>query len=116
MSFELPVCKPMSVCPQLLPLQALDEDVSIYWVSDEPLLKYLGVVPSEEMFKPTLFKREKMVETVEVLRHDENAQHKNRLGILLGNKITEGNTLTLTHTLWSLLNLLPAKMAQPPHR
>jgi hypothetical protein len=37
-------------------------------------------------------------------------------GILLGNRITEKNTLTLTHTLWSLLNLLPARNAQRPHR
>ena len=37
-------------------------------------------------------------------------------GILLGNKTTEANTKTLTHTLWSLLNLLPAGQKQRPHR
>jgi len=57
-----------------------------------------------------------MLASVELLIHDENAKHKNRLGILLGNKITETNTLTLTHTLWSLLNLLPAHNVQRPHR
>ena len=40
----------------------------------------------------------------------------NRMGILLGNKITEDSTKTLTHTLWSLLNVLPAGDAQRPHR
>jgi hypothetical protein len=34
----------------------------------------------------------------------------------LGNKITEKNTKTLTHTLWSLLNLLPAGNKQRPHK
>jgi hypothetical protein len=53
---------------------------------------------------------------VEEIRHGEDVGHKNRLGILLGNKATDGGTLTLTHTLWSLLNLLPAHSAQPPHR
>ena len=38
------------------------------------------------------------------------------MGILLGNKITEDSTKTLTHTLWSLLNVLPAGDAQRPHR
>lgn len=37
-------------------------------------------------------------------------------GILLGNKVTEKQTKTLTHTLWSLLNLLPAGQSQRPHR
>jgi hypothetical protein len=38
------------------------------------------------------------------------------MGILLGNKITEDSTKTLTHVLWSLLNVLPAGDAQRPHR
>lgn len=37
-------------------------------------------------------------------------------GVLLGNKVTESNTQTLTHTLWSLLNLLPSGENQRPHR
>jgi gentisate 1,2-dioxygenase len=36
--------------------------------------------------------------------------------IVIGNKMTEDNTKTLTHTLWSLLNVLPAKDKQRPHR
>lgn len=92
------------------------ESVAIYWVHDGPLLSYLGVTPCEKKFEPTLFKRDRMLASVELLIHDENAKHKNRLGILLGNKITEENTLTLTHTLWSLLNLLPAHNVQRPHR
>lgn len=93
-----------------------EEDAAIYWVSDEPLLKYLGVSPCEKKFEPTLFTRERMLATVEELRHEPGVEHKNRLGILLGNRTTETNTLTLTHTLWSLLNLLPGGGRQRPHR
>jgi len=92
------------------------EDSAIYWVSDEPLLKYLGVAPTVQKFNATHFTKERMLAEVERIKHEPGAEHRNRLGILLGNKITEGNTKTLTHTLWSLLNMLPAGDAQRPHR
>jgi gentisate 1,2-dioxygenase len=40
------------------------------------------------------------------------------MGVLMGNASTEGagGTRTATHTLWSLLNLLPPGDAQRPHR
>lgn len=59
-----------------------EEHAALYWVSDEPLLKYLGVSPCEKRFEPTLFKRERMVETVEMLRHEDGIAHRNRLGKL----------------------------------
>ena len=92
------------------------EDAAIYWVSDQPLLEYLGVKPSVRKFNVTHFTRERMLAEVERISHEPGAEHRNRMGILLGNKITENNTKTLTHTLWSLLNMLPAKDAQRPHR
>ncbi len=92
------------------------EAAALYWVSDEPLLKYLGVTATEKKFEPTLYTRERMVASVELLKHEEGVEHRNRLGILLGNTTTKKNTLTLTHTLWSLLNLLPAGQKQRPHR
>ena len=64
----------------------------------------------------SLFSLLSLSRQVEELRHAEGAEHKNRLGILLGNKVTDNNTKTLTPTLWSLLNLLPKKTHQPPHR
>eukprot|EP01036_Dinobryon_divergens_P045818 gene45818-61240_t len=91
-------------------------DTAIYWITDEPLLAYLGVAPDCQKFRPTVFRRERMLAEVEAIRHQPGAEHRNRLGILLGNKLTENSTLTLTHTLWSLLNMLPASDAQRPHR
>jgi gentisate 1,2-dioxygenase len=91
-------------------------DTAIYWVSDEPLLRYLGVKPDSKKFKTTLFKKEKMLAEVERIKHQPGAEHRNRMGILLGNKITEDSTKTLTHVLWSLLNVLPPGDAQRPHK
>ncbi len=93
-----------------------DTDSALYWVTDEPLLNYLGVTPNCKKFSTTLFKKERMLAEVERIKHQPGAEHRNRMGILLGNKITEDNTKTLTHTLWSLLNMLPAGDAQRPHR
>jgi gentisate 1,2-dioxygenase len=91
-------------------------DSAIYWVNDEPLLNYLGVTPNVKKFNVTLFRKETMLAEVERIKHQPGAEHRNRMGILLGNKITEDSTKTLTHTLWSLLNMLPAGDAQRPHR
>jgi gentisate 1,2-dioxygenase len=93
------------------------EDSRIYWITDEPLLQYLGVYPNVKKFEPTLFQKKEMYDCVEELKHSPDNKHKNRLGVLLGNKATDiSGTLTLTHTMWSLLNVLPAKQTQPPHR
>lgn len=91
-------------------------DSALYWVSDEPLLHYLGVKPVTKKFQVTLFRKDRMLAEVERIKHQPGAEHRNRMGILLGNKITEDSTKTLTHTLWSLLNVLPAGDAQRPHR
>ncbi|KAJ7566368.1 hypothetical protein O6H91_02G099500 [Diphasiastrum complanatum] len=87
----------------------------LYWVSDSPLLAYLGVVPKGKKFDATFFRWEKLLESVDTVRHEPGAEHRNRLGILLGNVATP-QTKTLTHTLWSLLNVLPAGDIQRPHR
>lgn len=90
-------------------------DAALYWVHDEPLLTYLGVQPSVPRFKPTLFRRERMFAELEQVKNQPGAGERNRLGILLGNEATP-QTMTITHLLWSLLNVLPAGVTQKPHR
>mgnify|MGYP006282044929 CR=1 FL=1 len=92
-----------------------DTDSALYWVHDEPLLRYLGVRPSEPRFRPTLFTRERLQQELADVCDQPGAIHRNRMGILLGNTATP-QTLTLTHILWSLLNVLPAGVVQKPHR
>lgn len=91
-------------------------DTAIYHITDEPLLAYLGVKPAVKKFEAVKFTKEAMLDRVEEIKHEEGSEHRNRLGVLLGINETEGTTKTLTHTLWSLLNCLPANTHQPPHR
>jgi len=90
---------------------------ALYWVHDEPLMDYLGVMPSGKKFEPTLFKRERMLAEVREISHRQPPPgiQRNRLGVLLGNKAM-AQTKTLTHVLWSLLNSIPAKTVQRAHR
>jgi gentisate 1,2-dioxygenase len=87
---------------------------ALYWIHDQPLMEYLGVHPSSRKFEPTIFKRENMLKHVEEISHKEGHSN-NRLGVLLGNAKFD-QTKTLTHVLWSLLNSIPGKTVQRPHR
>ena len=97
-------------------LSECDEpSASIYWLTDEPLMRYLGVSPSEERFGVAFYSREVLLSAVDEIRHEEGAQHRNRMGVLLSNEACP-ETKTLTPVLWALLNVLPANTKQPPHR
>jgi len=89
---------------------------ALYWIHDEPLMNYLGATPCVRKFDPTLYKKDDMLKKVDEIRHDTGECHKkNRLGVLLGNAKCS-QTKTLTHVLWSLLNSIPGKSIQRPHR
>jgi gentisate 1,2-dioxygenase len=89
---------------------------SLYWVHDSPLLQYLGVAPTAPTFAPAVYKREELQGKVEEISHQPGAEHRNRMGVLLAHETTEGETKTITRVLWALLNTLPPRTAQPPHR
>lgn len=88
---------------------------ALYWIHDQPLLDYLGVIPANRKFEPTVFKRDAMLAHVEEISHSKGHSN-NRLGVLLGNAKQENTTKTLTHVLWSLLNSIPGNTVQRPHR
>ena len=90
-----------------------DEETVLYWVCDAPLLQYLGVVPSQARFEPVLYRGERLNEELREAR--EANPGANRSGILLSTP-NFAQTMTLTHTLWSLYNALPAHVVQKPHR
>lgn len=94
-------------------LHTASEDSALYWVHDAPLLKYLGVQPTEKRFSPVLYTHERLTQELDKVR--EEAAGRNRTGVLLSNPHCP-HTLTLTHTLWSLYNALPAGVTQKPHR
>lgn len=91
------------------------EDSALYWINDEPLLAYLGVVTSEERFSPTLYTAENCIEQLTKVAADPASADRNRVSVLLGNK-NFPQTMTVTHTLWAMFGLLKKDTVQPPHR
>ena len=94
-------------------LHSATADSAIYWVNDAPLLNYLGVAPNEERFHPVLYTKERLTKELAAVRKE--AEGRNRTGFLLANP-NFPHTMTLTHTLWALYNVLPAGVVQKPHR
>ena len=92
-------------------------DTEIYWVSDYPLLQYMGLKPVREIIPPTVYKKKYMESFLQEICEAPGAEQKNRTGILLGNTITEKwGTKTLSHILWALLNKIAPNSIQKPHR
>lgn len=87
----------------------------LYRVTDAPLLAYLGVTPGAARFAPTRYDATtSRARLAEVERHPE-AGARSRVSILLGNS-AHPQTLTVTHTLWAMLGVLPVDRVQRPHR
>ncbi len=92
-----------------------DADSALYWINDEPLLRYLGATATKERFSPTLYKAEECESALAKIASDPAASDRNRVSVLLANKHFP-QTMTVTHTLWAMFGLLPKDSDQPPHR
>jgi gentisate 1,2-dioxygenase len=90
-------------------------DATFYLVHDEPLLRYLGVKATIQRFKPTLYTSEDSLRELDKARQEANRVNRNRISVLLANKAMD-QTLTVTHTLWAMLGVLPKNAVQLPHR
>ncbi|HTW06284.1 MAG TPA: cupin domain-containing protein [Acidimicrobiales bacterium] len=91
------------------------EDSAMYWVHDEPLLRYLGATAVEARFRPTHYRRADAERALDQVAADPEAANRSRVSVLLANRALD-QTLTVTHVLWAMFGLLPAGGAQPPHR
>jgi gentisate 1,2-dioxygenase len=87
----------------------------LYRVTDGPLLEYLGAAPAVSRFEPTRFDGGTARERLAEVEHDPRSSERNRISVLLGNAATP-QTLTVTHTLWAMLGVLPQGRFQRPHR
>jgi len=94
---------------------AAADDAALYWVHDEPLLRYLGAAPRQPRFQPTVYRRGAILEALEAVVHDPSSASANRLSVLLGNRQFP-QTMTITHVLWAMFGLLPVGAVQAPHR
>lgn len=97
------------------PVFYADAETAMYWVHDEPLLRYLGVDATTPRFRPTKFRRADAVAKLEEIAARPGANDKSRVSVLLANADQE-QTLTITHVLWAMFGVLPPHQAQRPHR
>ena len=95
-------------------LQARQESI-LYWVHDGPLLRYLGVEPSQPRFRASHYSSERLEAELQTLLDDPSAARSNRLSILLAHEDLPASR-TVSHTLWAMLGVVPAGAIQPPHR
>jgi gentisate 1,2-dioxygenase len=96
-------------------LHAATADAALYWVHDEPLLRYLGTVATQRQFPPTLYKRDEIHKALEAVIRDPSSATANRVSILLGSRVFP-QTMTITHVLWAMFGILPVNAVQAPHR
>lgn len=92
-----------------------DADAALYWVHDEPLLRYLGAEATTPRFRPTKYRRADAVAKLQDIASRPGANDKSRVSVLLANA-EEEQTLTITHVLWAMFGLLPPDQEQRPHR
>lgn len=92
-----------------------DTEAAMYWVHDEPLLRYLGAEAREPKFRATKFHRADAVAKLEEIATRPGANEKSRVSVLLANENQE-QTLTITHVLWAMFGVLPPMQEQRPHR
>lgn len=90
-------------------------DAALYHVTDEPLLRFLGVTPTTRRFAPTMFTAQAARRELAAVAADPHATARNRLSVLLAGA-AHRRTLTVTHTLWTMFGLLPEGAVQRPHR
>ncbi len=92
-----------------------DRDATLYWVTDEPLLRYLGVAPVADRFEATRFPAARVQGELAAIEAAPHATDRNRLAVLL-NTAPNDATQTATHVLWAMYGLLPVDAVQRPHR
>lgn len=90
-------------------------DTAMYWVHDEPLMRYLGADATRPRFRATKFRRADAVAKLSEIASRPGANEKSRVSVLLANAEQE-QTLTITHVLWAMFGVLPPHQVQRPHR
>jgi gentisate 1,2-dioxygenase len=101
--------------PGLEVIHYADTDTAFYLVNDSPLFEYLGAQKATARFQPTLYSREAVLEELEAAKNDPLASKRSRVSVLLANKHFE-QTMTITHTLWTMFGVISPSTRQLPHR
>jgi gentisate 1,2-dioxygenase len=101
--------------PGIEAIHFADVDTAFYLVNDSPLFAYLGARRGESRFRPTVYSREAVMAELESAKSDPEASKRSRISVLLANKNFE-QTMTITHTLWTMFGIVPPGTRQLPHR
>jgi gentisate 1,2-dioxygenase len=91
------------------------DDAALYWVHDEPMVRYLGAKAVTPTFRPTLYPASRSRAELAKAEADPEAKRRSRISVLLANRACPA-TRTVTPTLWAMLGVLPAGDVQPAHR
>jgi gentisate 1,2-dioxygenase len=94
---------------------AASSETTMYYVEDEPLMRYLGASVATPRFSPTYYPPELAQAELRKVANDPSAHKRSRVSVLLGNEHFP-QTRTATQTLWAMYGLLPAHSEQKPHR
>lgn len=101
--------------PGLEVIHHADTDTAFYLVNDSPLFEYLGAQKATARFQPTLYSHEAVMAELEAAKNDPEASKRSRISVLLANKNFE-QTMTITHTLWTMFGVVAPNTRQLPHR
>jgi len=96
-------------------LHAATADAALYWVHDEPLLRYLGAQATTGQFPATVYRRQEIRAALDAVIADPSSATANRLSVLLGNAALP-QTMTITHVVWAMFGILPVGAVQAAHR
>lgn len=89
----------------------------IFTCDDSPLFLFLDASPKEKRFEPVHYKSSDIMNAVNKFNNEKGAENRNRNGVLLTNtQMIKEKMNTLTHTMWSLMNMISPKTVQKPHR
>lgn len=90
-------------------------NATLYWVTDEPLLRFLGVAPTSRRFQPTHFPAQRVQAELAAIEASPHSTDRNRMAVVL-NTAAHEQAQTATHVLWAMWGKLPTGAVQRPHR
>jgi gentisate 1,2-dioxygenase len=96
-------------------VHSADEDSALYWVHDEPIVRYFGALAQIPTFRATLYRAADARAELAKAEADPHAKNRSRISVLLANRACD-QTLTVTPSLWAMFGILPVAAVQAPHR
>jgi gentisate 1,2-dioxygenase len=91
------------------------DGAAFYLVHDAPLLRHLGVSATSRRFEPTVYPAERTRAVLAECAASPAASVRSRVSVLFGNK-NFPRLRTITHVIWAMFGIVPARSMQKPHR